>query len=109
MRYETGSIFAVIYDNYGVGANGPSEGLHKTAKQIFEILRIAMKPDVLSLGSFPDSIMADLQRRFTLHHFLDFSLPPSGLTPEIAQRIRAIATEANRGANRALIEMLPKL
>jgi lactate dehydrogenase-like 2-hydroxyacid dehydrogenase len=68
-----------------------------------------MKPDVLSLGSFPDATMAELSGRFTLHHFVDFTLPPPGLTQEVAQRIRAIATEANRGANRALIEMLPKL
>src|SRR5215468_10408435 len=69
----------------------------------------AMKPDVLSLGRFPDATMEELSRRFTLHHFFDFTLPPPGLTHEVAQRIRAIATEANRGANRALIEMLPKL
>lgn len=35
--YETNSIFAVICDNYLVGANGPSECLHKTPKQIFEL------------------------------------------------------------------------
>lgn len=68
-----------------------------------------MKPEVLSLGSFPEATMAELSRRFALHHFFDFALPPPGLTTEVAQRIRAIATEANRGANRALIEMLPKL
>src|SRR5258708_29504870 len=68
-----------------------------------------MKPDVLSLGRFPDATMDELSRRFTLRHFFDFTLPPPGLTVEVAQRIRAIATEANRGANRALIEMLPKL
>jgi len=35
--YETNSIFAVICDNYLVGPNGPSECLHKTPKQIFEL------------------------------------------------------------------------
>jgi len=35
--YETSSIFAVICDNYLVGADGPSECLHKTPKQIFEV------------------------------------------------------------------------
>src|SRR5438067_13737712 len=68
-----------------------------------------MKPDVLSIGSFPDATMDELSRHFTVHHFFDFTLPPAGLTREVAQQIRAIATEANRGANRALIEMLPKL
>ena len=53
--------------------------------------------------------MAELARRFTLHHFFDFALPPPGLKTEVAAGIRAIATEANRGANRALIAMLPRL
>ena len=35
--YETNSIFAVICDNYLVGAKGPTECLHKTPKQLFEI------------------------------------------------------------------------
>lgn len=35
--YETSSIFAVICDNYLVGPDGPSECLHKTPKQIFEL------------------------------------------------------------------------
>ena len=68
-----------------------------------------MKPDVLSLGNFPKATMVELDRRFTLHHFADYTLPPPGLKPEVAARVRAIATEANRGANRALIAVLPKL
>ncbi len=35
--YEIESLFAVICDNYLVGANGPSECLHKTEKRLFEI------------------------------------------------------------------------
>jgi Xaa-Pro aminopeptidase len=35
--YENDSIFAVICDNYLIGADGPGECLHKTAKQVFEI------------------------------------------------------------------------
>ncbi|HVY56729.1 MAG TPA: Xaa-Pro peptidase family protein [Xanthobacteraceae bacterium] len=35
--YETPSIFAVICDNYLVEANGVSECLHRTPKQIFEV------------------------------------------------------------------------
>jgi hydroxypyruvate reductase len=68
-----------------------------------------MKPEVLSLGNFPEATMAELNQRFALHHFFDYALPPSGLKPDAAGRIRAIATEANRGANRALLDMLPKL
>jgi len=68
-----------------------------------------MKPEVLSLGNFPEATMVELNRRFALHHFSDYTLPPAGLRSDVAGRIRAIATEANRGANRALIGMLPKL
>jgi lactate dehydrogenase-like 2-hydroxyacid dehydrogenase len=68
-----------------------------------------MKPEVLSLGNFPDATMERLRGHFALHHFFDYQLPPATLTPEVAGRIRGIATEANRGANRALIDMLPKL
>ena len=35
--YETGSLFAVICDNYLVEAGGPSKCLHKTPKRIFEV------------------------------------------------------------------------
>jgi Xaa-Pro aminopeptidase len=35
--YETGSIFAVICDNYFIEAGGPSACLHNTPKQIFEV------------------------------------------------------------------------
>src|SRR3954470_3143597 len=35
--YETDSIFAVICDNYIVGADGPGPCLHQTPKQIFEV------------------------------------------------------------------------
>jgi Xaa-Pro aminopeptidase len=35
--YETPSIFAVICDNYLIEAHGPSECLHQTPKQIFEV------------------------------------------------------------------------
>jgi len=34
--YETGTLFAVICDNYLVEASGPSRCLHKTPKKIFE-------------------------------------------------------------------------
>jgi D-3-phosphoglycerate dehydrogenase len=68
-----------------------------------------MKPEVLSLGNFPEATMVELNQRFALHHFFDYALPPLGLKPDAAGRIRAIATEANRGANRVLLDMLPKL
>ena len=37
--YETNSLFAVICDNYLVGADGPGQCLHKTPKRVFEVSR----------------------------------------------------------------------
>jgi lactate dehydrogenase-like 2-hydroxyacid dehydrogenase len=68
-----------------------------------------MKPAVLSLGVFPPAIMSKLEALFELHHFTAYPLPPGALDPGIAARIRAIATEVNRGATRDLIASLPKL
>jgi lactate dehydrogenase-like 2-hydroxyacid dehydrogenase len=68
-----------------------------------------MKPVVLSLGAFPPSTVTTLADRFELHHFTIFPLPEGTLSPELKARITAIATEANRGATRALIMSLPKL
>ncbi len=68
-----------------------------------------MKPVVLSLGAFPPATVSTLAERFDLHHFTVFPLPDGTLGPELKSRIRGIATEANRGATRALIESLPNL
>jgi len=67
-----------------------------------------MTIDVLSIGSFPEATNAELARRFAItHHF--HRPAPEALAPELRARIRGIATEANRGADRALIAALPKL
>jgi lactate dehydrogenase-like 2-hydroxyacid dehydrogenase len=67
-----------------------------------------MKIDVLSIGSFPAATNAELAKRFAITHH--FNRPaPDALGAELKARIRAIATEANRGADRALIEALPRL
>ncbi|HEY2135944.1 MAG TPA: NAD(P)-dependent oxidoreductase, partial [Xanthobacteraceae bacterium] len=68
-----------------------------------------MKPDILALGAFPPGMMAALAARFTVHHFVPYPVPDGALTPAVAARIRAIATEANRGASRDLIARLPGL
>jgi lactate dehydrogenase-like 2-hydroxyacid dehydrogenase len=68
-----------------------------------------MKPVVLSLGVFPPATMSTLAERFELHHFTAYPLPDGTLSAELKSRITAIATEANRGATRALISSLPKL
>ncbi|HEY9359620.1 MAG TPA: NAD(P)-dependent oxidoreductase, partial [Xanthobacteraceae bacterium] len=67
-----------------------------------------MKIDVLSIGAFPEATNAELANRFAItHHF--HRPTPDALGAELKRRIRAIATEANRGADRALIAALPKL
>jgi lactate dehydrogenase-like 2-hydroxyacid dehydrogenase len=68
-----------------------------------------MKPVVLSLGVFPAATMTTLADLFELHHFTVYPLPDGMLSPELQARIRGVATEANRGATRALIASLPKL
>jgi len=68
-----------------------------------------MKPVVLSLGVFPPATMSALAELFELHHFTVYPLPEGTLNPDVKARIRAIATEANRGAARDLIASLPKL
>jgi lactate dehydrogenase-like 2-hydroxyacid dehydrogenase len=67
-----------------------------------------MTIDVLSIGSFPETTNAELARRFAVtRHF--HRPAPDMLDAELRGRIRGIATEANRGADRALIMALPKL
>lgn len=67
-----------------------------------------MKPDILYFGSFPDATVAELNRRYNVHHY--FNLPkPEDIPSDVAARIRAIATEANRGLTRALLDRLPNV
>jgi lactate dehydrogenase-like 2-hydroxyacid dehydrogenase len=67
-----------------------------------------MPIDVLSIGSFPEATNTELARRFAVTHRFRRP-PPDALSPELRARIRGVATEANRGADRALIAALPKL
>ena len=67
-----------------------------------------MKIEVLSIGSFPEATNAELANRFAVTHRPQRPAPDA-LSAELRRRIRAIATEANRGADRALIAALPKL
>jgi hydroxypyruvate reductase len=68
-----------------------------------------MKPPVLSLGAFPPATVATLAEHFELYHFTVDPLPDEALDTATRARIRGLATEANRGATRALIASLPKL
>jgi D-3-phosphoglycerate dehydrogenase len=67
-----------------------------------------MAIDLLSIGAFPEATNAGLGSRFAVSRHLN-PPAPDALSAHLRARIRAIATEANRGANRALIAALPKL
>ena len=67
-----------------------------------------MKPDILYFGRFPEPTLEELHRRFTVHHW-PVQPKPEEIDPALRARVRAAAIEVNRGANRALIEALPKL
>jgi len=69
----------------------------------------AIKPDVLALGpafALLPKVLGEMERYFTVHHRHDY---PTFLDEKLSQRIRALATEANRGAGRDLLGLLPKL
>ena len=69
----------------------------------------AIKPDVLALGpafALLPKVMGEMERYFTVHHRHDY---PTVLDDKLSQRIRGLATEANRGARRDLLGLLPKL
>ena len=69
----------------------------------------AIKPDVLALGpafALLPKVLGEMERYFTVHHRHDY---PTFLDDKLSQRIRALATEANRGAGRDLLGLLTKL
>ena len=67
-----------------------------------------MKRDLLYLGHFPDATVAELNRRYNVHHY--FNLPkPEEIPSDVAARVTAIATEANRGLTRALLDRFPNV
>ena len=67
-----------------------------------------MKQDILYFGRFPEPTVEELHRRFTVHNWL-LQPKPEDIDPALRAHVRAAAVEVNRGANRALIESLPKL
>lgn len=67
-----------------------------------------MKPDILYFGKFPDATVAELNRRYNVHHY--FKMPqPDEIPADVAARVRGVATEANRGISRAMLDRLPSL
>lgn len=68
-----------------------------------------MKPDVLAIGpafALLPKVMDEMGRHFTVHHVADY---PQSVDGDLRPRIRGLATEANRGAKRELLAMLPNL
>jgi lactate dehydrogenase-like 2-hydroxyacid dehydrogenase len=64
------------------------------------------KPVVLSIGKYPAATMEGLNKAYTLHHC---ALVPQMLDPQLANSVRGLAPEVNRGAPRKLLDMLPNL
>ena len=67
-----------------------------------------MKPPVLSIGKFPAATMRELESRFELMH-VPTQVEAKQVPDAFKARVRGLATEVNRGADAALIGMLPKL
>jgi lactate dehydrogenase-like 2-hydroxyacid dehydrogenase len=63
---------------------------------------------VLQAADFPSWINERLASEFTVHRY-DQAKDKAALAKEVAPKVRAIATSAPEGADRALIESLPKL
>jgi lactate dehydrogenase-like 2-hydroxyacid dehydrogenase len=63
-----------------------------------------MKPEILYIGSFPDATAKLLHETFKVHHFRNLPIPADAFTADQAKMIRGIATEANRGATREMLE-----
>lgn len=68
-----------------------------------------MKPEILYIGSFPEATVKALNDAYIVHHFRNLPIPADAFTPEAAKRIRAVATEANRGMTREMMERFPNV
>jgi len=68
-----------------------------------------MKPEILYIGSFPDATVKLLNDNFKVHHFPRLPIPAAAFTAENARLIRGIATEANRGATRDMMDRFPNI
>jgi methionine aminopeptidase len=106
--YATTSIFAVIC-NHPHRRPGPRRMLAPDAQADLRAQLTLSKPQVLTLGTFPDATMAELERRFSVHHFTRIGHAVDGLDAATARQILALGREANQGINRAVLAMLPKL
>ena len=66
------------------------------------------KPHILQMGAYPAWDVEALEARFTLHRYFEAEDKPA-FVAQRANEIRGIATRGELGANRALIEALPRL
>lgn len=66
------------------------------------------KPDVLQIGPYPEWDMVELEKHFIMHPYFEAE-DKTAFIASLADRIRGIATRGDLGADRALIEALPKL
>lgn len=66
------------------------------------------KEELLVVSRYPESDMALLERRYTLHVLAD-AADRAALLADVAPRIRVLATNGESGADAALIDALPKL
>ncbi|EAV41838.1 putative D-isomer specific 2-hydroxyacid [Roseibium aggregatum IAM 12614] len=66
------------------------------------------KPDILQIGPYPEWDQVPLEAGFTMHKYFEAPDKPAFLS-SIGERIRAIATRGELGADRTLIEACPNL
>ena len=66
------------------------------------------RPEVLQIISMPEQPQAAADAAFTLHKLFE-SDDPEALTGRVAPEVRAIITNGHLGADRALMERLPRL
>jgi hydroxypyruvate reductase len=67
-----------------------------------------MKTDILYIGTFPDTTVSELRRRYNVHHYS--RLPqPDDIPGELASRVSGVATEANHGLSGMVLARLPNL
>lgn len=66
------------------------------------------KPHILQMGAYPAWDVEALEARFTLHRYFEAE-DKAAFVAQRANEIRGIATRGELGANRALIEALPRL
>jgi lactate dehydrogenase-like 2-hydroxyacid dehydrogenase len=64
--------------------------------------------DLLLMCPFPDWMMSDLGKDFTLHRFWE-SDDKAAFLAQISDRVRFVATEGHHGCPASVIEALPKL